>query len=101
MVVHSPEIVAIRHRRKGAVERQDFETMAWQVEVANDLWPQKGNNVRTDRELESGENLFRDGGGTEHVSALQHQHFFARTSKVRSVREAVVASANHDNVVFV
>ena len=40
VIVHAPEIIAVRHGRERAVERQDFQAVAGQIEVADDLRPQ-------------------------------------------------------------
>ena len=40
------------------------------------------------------------GGAAEHVAALEHQNFLAGARQVGGVDQAVVASADHDDVVF-
>jgi len=45
MVVHAPEVVTIGHGSEGAVEREHLETVARQVELADDLGPQEGDDV--------------------------------------------------------
>ena len=100
VIVHAPEVVAAGHGREGAVERQDFEAVAREVEVADDFRAQQRDDVGADRELEAREDLFGDGGAAEHVTALEHENFFARLGEVGGVDEAVVASADHDDVVF-
>ena len=100
VIVHAPEIVAAGHGREGAVERQDFEAVARQVEVADDFRPQQRDHVRADRELEARVDLFGDGGAAEHVAALEHENFLAGLGQVGGVDQAVVAAADHDDVVF-
>ena len=58
------------------------------------------DHVRANRELEAGVDLFGDGGAAEHVAALEHENFLPRFREVGGVDEAVVASADHDDVVF-
>ena len=53
VIVHAPEVVAARHRRERAVERQDLEAVPRQVELADDLRPQQRHDVGADRELEA------------------------------------------------
>ena len=100
VIVHAPQVVAARHGSERAVERQNFQAVAGQVEVANDLRPQQRDHVGADRELESGENFFGDGGAAEHVAALEHQNFLAGARQIGGVDQAVVASADDDYVVF-
>ena len=101
VIVDPPEVVAAGHRRKGAIEWQDLQTMPRQIEFANDLRAEQGNDVRTDREPESGKNFFRHTRATEHVPALEHEHTLARARQVRSIYQTVVATADDDDVVFV
>ena len=60
----------------------------------------KRNHVGADGELEAGEDFFGNSGAAEHVTALEHQNFFAGAGEVGGVDQAVVASADHDDVVF-
>ena len=75
--------------------------MARQIEIANDLRPQERDDVRTDGKLEAGKDFFRHRCATQHVAALQHQHFLAGASQIGGIGQAVVSSADYDNVVFV
>ena len=100
VIVHAPQIVAAGHGRERAVERQNFQAMAGQIEIANDLRPQQRDYIGAHRELESGKDFFGDGGAAEHVTALEHQNFFAGARQVSGVGEAVMASADDDCVVF-
>src|SRR5437667_242257 len=45
VIVHPPEIIAVGHRREGSVQRQDFQPMPRQVELADDLWSQQRYNI--------------------------------------------------------
>ena len=53
VIVDAPQVIAVRHRREGAVERQDLEAVARQIEIADDLRPQQRHDVRADREAGS------------------------------------------------
>ncbi len=99
VVVDAPQVVAVRHRREGAVERQDLEAVPRQVELADDLRPQQRHDVRADRELEAGKDLFGHGGAAEDVPALEHQHLAARAREIGGVHQAVVPAADDDHVV--
>ena len=99
VIVHAPEIVAVRHRRERAVERQDLQAMPRQIEFANDFRPEQGNDVGADGELEAGKDFFGHRGAAEHVPPLEHQHL-ARARQVRGVHQAVVSAADDDDVVM-
>ena len=100
VIVDPPQIVAAGHGSESAVERQDFQAMAGQIEVANDLRAQQRDYVGAHRELESGKDFFGDGGAAEHVTTLQHQNFLTGAGQVGGRGEAVVASSDDDCVVF-
>src|SRR5439155_22998363 len=100
VIVDAPEIVAVRHGREGAVERQDLESVTGEVEIADDLRPQQRHDVRADRKLESWEDLFGDRGAADDMAPLQHEHFPSRTREIRGGRQTVMAAANDDDVVF-
>ena len=60
----------------------------------------KRNHVRAYRELEAGKDLFGASRSAEHVAAFEHENFLARARQISGVDQAVVASANHDYIVF-
>src|SRR5689334_5306501 len=99
VVVDAPEIVAVGHRRERAVERQDLEAVPRQVEVADDLGPQKRDDVGADREAEAGEDLLGHRGAAEHMAPLEHEDLLARAREIGGVNEPVVPAADHDDVV--
>ena len=100
VIVDAPQIVAVRHRRERAVERQHFEAVARQVEIANDLRTQQRDDVRADGDVEAGKHFLGDRGAAEHVPALEHEHTAACARQICRVRQAVVAAADHDDVVL-
>ena len=100
VIVDAPEIVAVRHRRKRAVERKNLETVTRQIELANDLRSQQRDDVRANRKLEAGKDLFRNRRAAEYVATLQHQHLFPRTREIGGVYQTVMSAANHDDVVL-
>ena len=99
VIVHAPEVVAVRHRRERAVERQDLQAVSRQIELANDLRPQQRHHIGADRVLEAGEDLFRHCRAAEHVAPLDDEHLAARPRQIRSIDQPVVAAADHDHVV--
>src|SRR5580700_513498 len=100
MVVHPPQVVAVRHRRERAVERQDFKSMSRKIQVANDLRSQQGDYVRAHRELEAGKNFFGTGRSAEHITAFEDENLLARASQIGGIDQTVVAAANHNHIVF-
>src|SRR5690349_25086032 len=100
VIVDAPEIIAVGHRRERAVEWKDLEAVTREIEFANNLRPQQRDDIRTNRELEAGENLFRHRRAAEHVPALEHEHLLARAREISRVNQTVMPAANHDDVVF-
>ena len=70
VIVHTPQIISIRHGRKGAVERKNFKAVARKIEVANDFRPQQRDDIRADGEFKSRENFFCDCRPAEHMTPL-------------------------------
>src|SRR5207253_510315 len=60
MIVHPPQVIAARHGCERAIERENFQSVAGQVEVANDFRSQQRHDIRADGKLESGKNFLRD-----------------------------------------
>ena len=100
VIVHPPQVVAVRHRRERAVERQHLETVARQVELADDLRAKQGHDVGADRDVKSGKDFLGDRRAAQHVPALEHEHAPARACQIRGVHQPVVAAADHDCVVL-
>ena len=57
--------------------------MAGQLELADDLRPQQGDDVRGDAEPEPGEDLLGDGRATEDVAPLEDQRRSGRPAPGR------------------
>ena len=102
VVVDPPEVVALgaAGRGQGAVHGQQPQSVACQLELADDLGPQQADHVRRDTELESGNDLLGDRCATEHGAALQDEHAPAGSRQVRRTGEAVVSAADDDRVVW-
>ncbi len=75
--------------------------MAGQVEIANDLRPQKRNYVGAHRELEARKHFFGDRGAAQHMTALEHQNFLAGARQIGGGGKAVMPPANDDCLVLV
>ena len=72
VIIHAPEIIAVGHRCKRSVERENLKPMARKIKIANDFWPQEGDDVRADGKFETGKNFFRHRRTAEHVTALKN-----------------------------
>ena len=99
VIVHAPKIIPIGHWREGSIQRQNFQSMARQVQVANNLRTQQRHNVRAHGKLEARHDFFGARSAAQHMPALQHEHLLAGSSQIGSIDQAIVASANHDHVV--
>src|ERR1051326_8494242 len=99
VIVHAPQIVAVGHRRERSVERQDLEAVPWQIELADDLGPEQRDDVGGDRELEARNDLLGDGRAPQDVPALEDEHLPSRAREIRGIDKAIVAAADHDDVV--
>ncbi len=93
------EIVAVEHRRHGALERQDVQAVARQIEIADDLGPQQAHHVREHREGEAREDLPAHRGAAHLVGLLEHEHALAGAREVGRVHQSVVPAADDDRVV--
>ena len=73
--------------------------MAGKIKVADDFGPQERDYIRTYREFEAGNDLFRNGGTAQNVTALQHQDLLSCARQIRGVDQAIVAAADDDSIV--
>ena len=99
VIVDAPQIVAVRHRRERAVERQDLESVPRQIELPDDLRPQQRDDVRAHRELEARKDLFGDCRAADNVPPLEDQHLASSARQVGGVDEPVMPAADDDDVV--
>src|SRR5882672_4993850 len=99
VIVDAPQVVTIRHRREGAVQRKNLQLVSRQIELANNLGPKEGYDVGTNRELETGKNFLCYRGAAQHVASLEHQHTFTCACKISGIHQTVVPATNDDDVV--
>jgi hypothetical protein len=99
VVVDPPQIVAVRHRRERAIEWQDFEAVARQVQFPDDFRAQQRDDVRADGEAKALEHLFGNGGAAEDMAALEHEHLPPGFRQICRGCQAVVPTADDDDVV--
>jgi hypothetical protein len=99
VVVHAPQVIAAGHGRESSVEREDFEAVAREIEVADDFRAQQRDHVRAHGKLEAGEDFFGAGGAAENVAAFEHENFLSGARQVGGVDKAVVAAADYDDIV--
>ena len=99
VVVDAPQVVAARHRRERAVERQQLQPVAGQLEIADHLRAQQRDHIAAHRVGEAGEHLLADRGAAEHVAALEHQRLAPGAGEIRRAGQPVVAAADYHCVV--
>jgi hypothetical protein len=107
VIVHPPQVVTATGRRalagtqgrERAIERQDVEAVARQLELADDLGAEQRDDVAEDGEPEAREDLFGDRGAAEHMALLEDERLHSRTGQVRGADQAVVAATDDDRVV--
>ena len=100
VIIYPPEIIAAGHRGERPVEGKDFQAVTGQIEVADNFRAQQRHHVGTDRKLEPWKDFFGDRRASEHVASFENKNFFPGTGQVGGVDQAVMASADHDDVVF-
>ena len=93
------EIIAVVHWRDSGWQRQNFEAVAREFEVADDLGAQQADDVAEFGETIAGEDFFGDGRTADDFAAFEHHHFFLGASKVCSRDKPVVPGADDDCVV--
>ena len=94
------EAVAVRQRGERALQRQDGEPVAGELQFADDLRAHQAHHVREDAVAKAREDLLGDGGASQQRPRFQHAHVEARARQVGRVHQAVVPAAHHDHVVF-
>src|SRR6267154_4735897 len=100
MIVDAPQMISVGHRRERAVERQNLQAMTRQIQFANDLRAEQGNDVRTNRELETRKDFLGHRGAAQHMPSFEYEHTFARARQIRGINQAVVAAADYNDVIF-
>ena len=88
VVVDAPQVVAnlVAGRRERAVDRQHGQTVADQVELADDLRPQQRHDVRSDAELEAGDDLLGHRRAAQDVRGARGRPPFGRRARDRQRR---------------
>src|SRR5262249_46384901 len=99
-VAPGAEVVAVIERRDGALERQDLQTVAREIQVANDLRPQQTHDVGKHGELEAGKDLLRDRRAADERSAFEDERLASGTRQVCRGNQSIVTAADDDRIVF-
>src|ERR1700686_3854459 len=99
VVVDTPEVVAIEHGGKGAVERKNFEAVVGQIQFANDFGAEQRDYVGTFREQEAWDDFFGDCGAAEDAAPFEDQHFFPSFRQISGVHETIVTASDDDHIV--
>ncbi len=100
VIVALREVVAGGEGRQRALERQNVQTVAREIKVANDLRPEQAHHVREDGEREPGKDLLAQRRAADLLATLDHEDALPASRQVRCADQAVVPAADHDRVVF-
>jgi len=92
-------VVAVEHGGEGAVERENFEAVAGEIEFANDFGAEERDYVRAFGEKEAGDDFFGNGGAAEDAAAFEDDHFFTGFGQVGGVDEAIVTASDDNDIV--
>src|SRR5207244_7440094 len=98
-IVPQEEGVAVRERQEELrVERMGLVSESRELEVPDDLGSQEARGISEPRELDAGEDLFRDAGAANDRAAFYDEGTLSRFGEVRRSDETVVASADDDGI---
>jgi hypothetical protein len=78
----------------------DSQALLGEPQVPDHLRIEQAHGVGRDRILETRMEFLRDGGPADHLAALDHVHAQARRREIGRAGEAVMASADDDDVGF-
>src|SRR4051812_40719704 len=90
---------SIEERRERALERQDLQPVARELELADDLRAQQAHHVGEDGEAKAGKHFFAHRRAAHLFTTLEYQHLAADSREIRRTREPIVAAADDDGVV--
>jgi hypothetical protein len=94
------QVGAVRQRAERArVPVHDGQAVALQLEIADHLGVQQADHVGADRVPEAGVELLGDRRAADHMAPFDHLNLEARTGQIAGAGQAVVAGADHDDVV--
>ena len=99
VVVPLRQVVSARQGRERALERQDVQAVARQLEVPDDLRPQQAHHVGEDREAKARKDFLAHRRAAHALAALEHQHLLSGAGEIGRANEAVVAAADDHRVV--
>ena len=71
MIILAPEVIAVGHGCHRAVERQNFQAVAREIEIANNFGAKQRDDVRKNGKFEAGDDFFGDGGAAEDVTLFE------------------------------
>ena len=77
VIAAAEQMVAVGHRRKGAVERDDFEIVLRQLKIADHFRPEQAHDIGAYRIFKTRIDLLGHRRAAEHMAPLQDEDFFA------------------------
>src|SRR5207302_618706 len=99
VIVYAPEMVSVEHGGEGAVEREDFEAVMGEIQLADDFGAEERDYIRAFGEEEAGDDFFSDGGTAEDAATFKDNHFFPGFGQVGGIDEAIMAASDDDYIV--
>src|SRR5437764_4598838 len=101
LVVIGPlhEVVIVRQWCERALERQDVQAVARELELADDFRAQQTHNVGKDREAETREHFFAHRRAADALAPLEHQNLATGAREIGGTGEAIVPAADDDGIV--
>ena len=93
------QIVAVARKEIISLAEHYLEAVAFQIEVANDLWVEQADGVARGRVAEAGQEFVRDRRTTDRVGRLEDGNLQPLRCEIVSAGQAVVARADDYNVV--
>ena len=98
VIVVEREVPAVAHHGAAALVGNDLQSVARQLQCADDLRPEQAAHVGAVRVGEVLIEHAADGGATDIRVALEDEHVEARASEIAGCYEAVMARADDDDV---
>lgn len=94
------EVLAIRQREEvGQAALDDFQAVAGQIEVADDLRVEEADGVGCDRVAKARVKLIRHGRSSDHGALLDHLHLQARGGEIAGADEAVMPCPDDHHII--
>ena len=99
VIARAEQMVAVGHRCERAVQRDDFEIVLRQLEIADHFRSQQADDVGAYGIFKPRIDLLGHSGAAEHMAPFQDEDFFTGFGEIGGAGQAVVATADDDCVI--